>query len=157
MTRRFNSLSAAVLLLAALALISACGGDETAGSKSPGATPATNGEAAVDASASATGGVSGEIEAFVTSSDLSVGTQRFAFVLIRDGVPVSEEDVAVRFFKLKDESNPQMVGEGQIPWSPLGIPGLTASTAELTRRLLREHRVRRAWDLGRRLHDRART
>lgn len=132
MTRGSNPLLVAVVLLAALALIGACGGDDTAGSKSTGATPATNGDAAADASATATGGGSGELEAFVTSSDLAVGSQRFAFVLFKDGVPVSEEDVAVRFFKLKDESNPQLVGEGPIPWSPLGIPGLTASTAELT-------------------------
>lgn len=72
------------------------------------------------------------LEAVITSSDLAVGSQRFAFVVLENGAPVSEESIAVRFFKLKDESNPQLVGEGTIPFSPLGVPGLTTSGAELT-------------------------
>lgn len=73
----------------------------------------------------------GTIQAFITSTDLAVGQQRFAFVLLKNDIPVRAESVAVRFFKLKDESNPQLVGEGTIPWMSLGIDGLTSSTAEL--------------------------
>ena len=79
-----------------------------------------------------TGGGSGKIEAVITSSDLAVGQQRFAFVILKDGTPVSVQDIAVRFFKIKDEKNPQLVGEGTIPFSPLGVPGLTTSASELT-------------------------
>jgi hypothetical protein len=53
-------------------------------------------------------------------------------VLLRDDLPVSEDTVTVRFFKIMDERNPQLVGEGQIPFAPLGIPGLTTSGSELT-------------------------
>lgn len=74
----------------------------------------------------------GALEAVITSSDLAVGPQRFAFVLLQDDTPVSEEAISVRFFKIKDEKNPQLVGEGAIPFSPLGIPGLTTSGSELT-------------------------
>ena len=77
-------------------------------------------------------GSEGALEAIITSSDLAVGPQRFAFVLLRDDNPVSEESITVRFFKLKDEANPQLVGGGPIPFSPLGIPGLTTSGSELT-------------------------
>lgn len=77
-------------------------------------------------------GSAGGLQAIITSSDLAVGPQRFAVVLLQDDNPVSEESIAVRFFKLKDENNPQLVGEGAIPFSPLGIPGLTTSGSELT-------------------------
>lgn len=109
MTRSWTFSLPAVALLALLA--AACGGSGGDG---------------------ATGAGSGKIEAVITSSDLAVGQQRFAFVVLRDGTPVSDQEIAVRFFKLKDEKNPQLVGEGAIPFSPLGVPGLTTSASELT-------------------------
>lgn len=130
MTTQLNN---AVLLLAVVAALlgvgMACGGGDD---EVPNGSPAPPSALTGTAPPSAGPGGGQDLEAFVTSTDLSVGSQRFAFVLFEDGVPVSEDDVTVRFFKLKDESNPQLVGEGTIPWSPLGIPGLTASTAELT-------------------------
>lgn len=134
MITRLNRAFLLLALVAASLLVwAACGGgdDEGAGSTTTPPADLTTRPAAGTASATSAPGGS-QLEAFVTSSDLSVGSQRFAFVLFKDGVPVSENDVTVRFFKLKDESNPQLVGQGTIPWSPLGIPGLTASTAELT-------------------------
>lgn len=115
--RPLRLLAFAALPVLMLLLAVACGD----GGDSPGG-----------ASTSAPGGGEGELQAVITSSDLAVGAQRFAFVLLRDDNPVSEESIAVRFFKLKDENNPQLVGEGAIPFSPLGIPGLTTSGSELT-------------------------
>lgn len=94
-------------------LVAACGD----GGAEPGSSPGPANE--------------GQLEAVITSSDLAVGSQRFAFVLIKDDTPVSEEVIAVRFFKLKDENKPVLVGEGAIPYSPLGIPGLTTAGSEI--------------------------
>lgn len=114
MKRKYPWFLGSVATLSIL-LGAACGGDDADPAGSPG--PSTPGE--------------GTIQAFITSSDLAVGQQRFAFVLLEDDIPVRAESVAVRFFKLKDESSPQLVGEGTIPWMSLGIDGLTSSTAEL--------------------------
>jgi len=112
MTRRYSWLFGSIVTLAVLLGV-ACGDD----GEVPVGAPAASGD--------------GAIQAFITSSDLAVGNQRFAFVLLEDDVPIRAEAVSVRFFKVKDEANPQLVGEGVIPWMPLGIPGLTSSTAEL--------------------------
>lgn len=116
-TRPLRLLAFGALPILMLLLTVACGD----GNDSPSGT-----------TASAPSGGGGKLEAVITSSDLAVGAQRFAFVLLRDDNPVSEETIAVRFFKLKDQNNPQLVGEGAIPFSPLGIPGLTTSGSELT-------------------------
>jgi len=65
-------------------------------------------------------GDGGPFEAVITSADIAVGKQRFAFVLLKDNKPIREHDVTVRFFRLKDPQNPQLLGEGVIPWSPIG-------------------------------------
>jgi hypothetical protein len=116
MTRSLFRQLAAVPILFILLVAGACGdGDDV---EPTGTAQPTEGD--------------GELVAVITSSDLAVGPQRFAFVLLQDDNPVSAESIAVRFFKVKDESNPQLVGEGAIPFSPLGIPGLTTSGSELT-------------------------
>ena len=60
-------------------------------------------------------------EVAITSSDLAVGKQRFAFVALKDDVPITQETMHLRFFKIPPSGEPQLVGEGPIPWSPLGI------------------------------------
>lgn len=116
MTRHPVRMLSGIGVLLTLLIASACGdgsGSEPNGTSQPA-------------------GSEGEMQAVITSSDLAVGRQRFAFVLLQDENPISEESIAVRFFKLKDESNPQFVGEGAIPFAPLGVPGLTTSGSELT-------------------------
>lgn len=116
MSRNCARFTAGILALVATAVFTGCGdGNDPPGGSVP------------DSPAPA-----GEITAVITSSDLAVGQQRFAFVLLENDIPVSGLPVVVRFFKLKDENNPELVGEGVIPWVSLGIPGLTSSTAELS-------------------------
>lgn len=102
----------ATLLLSALPMLVACGD----GAQKPSPTTVSK----------------GSMQAIVTSSDLAVGPQRFAFVVLRDDVPVSADQITVRFFKIKDPKNPQLVGEGAVPFAPLGVPGLTTSGSDLT-------------------------
>jgi hypothetical protein len=116
MTRYPVRVLAGIAMLLTLVIAAACGDDSD--SEPTGTTQPA--------------GSQGDLVAVITSSDLAVGPQRFAFVLLQDDNPVSAESIAVRFFKVKDESNPQFVGEGTIPFSPLGIPGLTTSGSELT-------------------------
>lgn len=116
MTRYPVRMLAGMIMLLTLVVAAACG--DGSDSEPTGTTQPAGSE--------------GELQAVITSSDLAVGPQRFAFVLLQDDNPVSEDSIAVRFFKLKDENNPQLVGEGAIPFSPLGIPGLTTSGSELT-------------------------
>lgn len=126
MNRIRSLLTIGATIASILATATACG---DGGGSTPGepTSAATSGEPTASTESSP-----GEIVAVVTSSDLAVGPQWFAFVLLEDDVPVSEDVVSVRFFKLKDEANPELVGEGAIPFSPLGIPGLTTSGSELT-------------------------
>lgn len=55
----------------------------------------------------------------MANSDLAIGQQRLTFVVLRNDVPVTDTPAYVRFFKSAD-SRPQLVGEGAIPWVPLG-------------------------------------
>ncbi len=57
----------------------------------------------------------------ITSSDLAVGSQRFAFVALQDDKPVVGDPMFVRFFRVPAQGQPVLVGQAEIPWSPLGI------------------------------------
>lgn len=91
---------ASLLLFPLVASLAACGSD--------GAGDA-NGDSAT-----------GKYEVAVASSDLAVGPQRMSFVLIKDGEPVAEDVVYVRFFRLPKGASPELAGESAIPFSPLG-------------------------------------
>lgn len=99
---------AVALAPAALLFVAACG---------DGADTTPEGDSSATSS-----GTSGTLEVAITSADLAVGRQRFAFVPIEDGVPVTDVPFTVRFFKLGDDGNASVqVGQGTLPWSPLGV------------------------------------
>ncbi|MCC6266703.1 MAG: hypothetical protein IT300_03975 [Dehalococcoidia bacterium] len=89
-----------LLLLPLVALLVACGADG-AGEPDDDASP-------------------GKYEVAVASGDLAIGPQRMSFVLIKDGEPVAEEVVYVRFFRLPKGASPELAGESAIPFTPLG-------------------------------------
>jgi hypothetical protein len=62
----------------------------------------------------------------ITSSDLAVGKQRFAFVALQEDEPMGNEPMYVRFFKIPAKGQAALVGEAAIPWSPLGLEGSKA-------------------------------
>lgn len=89
-----------LLLIPILASLGACGSDD-AGAPTEDAGP-------------------GKYEVAVASGDLAVGPQRMSFVLIKDGKPVAEEVVYVRFFRLPKGASPELAGESAIPFTLLG-------------------------------------
>lgn len=99
--------SAAAATVAALAVLTAACGDGGGEDPSPTPSPATD-----------TG-----VQAVIGSSDLAVGKQRFSFVILKDDVPITEPSVYVRFFKLTGGSQ-ELVGEGPIPYEPVGTESL---------------------------------
>ncbi len=100
MPRSFR-LSTLLVFIAVLVLaVMGCGGSDTPGEREI----ATEG-----------------YEVSITSSDLAVGKQRFAFVVLRDGELITDKPVYIRFFKIGAGDQATLVGEGSIPWAPLGI------------------------------------
>ncbi len=89
-----------LFLFPVVASLAACGSDDA-------------GEPADDASP-------GKYDVAVASGDLAIGPQRMSFVLIKDGSPVAEPVVYVRFFRLPKGSSPELAGESAIPFTPLG-------------------------------------
>lgn len=61
----------------------------------------------------------------ITTSDLAVGKERFAFVLLKDDKPIDNETVYLRFFKVNPDGRSTLAGEGPIPWSPLSAKPTT--------------------------------
>lgn len=74
-----------------------------------------------DGSDGAGSATKGPFEVAITSADLAVGKQRFAFIALKDDVPITNETMYLRFFKIPPGGDAWLVGEGPIPWSPLGI------------------------------------
>lgn len=80
--------------------VSACAGDGAGRSTQPAKAP---------------------FDVAITSSDLAVGEQRFAFVALENDNPINNETMYLRFFKVPAKGSPSLVGEGPIPWSPLSV------------------------------------
>lgn len=99
--------SAVAATVAALAILTAACGDSGGEDPSPTTSPPTD----------------TTVQAVIGSSDLAVGKQRFSFVILKDDVPVTEPSVYVRFFKLTGDSQ-ELVGEGPIPYEPVGTESL---------------------------------
>ncbi len=70
--------------------------------------------------------------AVITSSDIAVGAQRFSFVILDGDVPVTDKPSYVRFFKVASPDRAQLVGEGAVPWSPLGAKEAAHGSGEHT-------------------------
>lgn len=71
------------------------------------------------APSAATANVAGKLTAVLATADLAVGPQRLSFVVLDGDVPVTDKSVYVRFFK-DASKQARVVGEGPIPWTPLG-------------------------------------
>ena len=64
----------------------------------------------------------GAFQVAIASSDHAVGQQRVAFALIKDGKPLEDQIVYVRFFRIDAAGGARVLGGTAIPWSPLGVP-----------------------------------
>ncbi len=75
---------------------------------------------------------SGARTAVIGSSDIAVGAQRFSFVILDGDVPVTDKPAYVRFFKVASADSAELVGEGAVPWSPLGASEAPHGSGEHT-------------------------
>jgi hypothetical protein len=67
------------------------------------------------------GGGQAPFQVAITSSDLAVGPQRFAFVALENDTPINNETMYLSFYRVAPNGTATLAGEGPIPWRPLSV------------------------------------
>ena len=133
MDRRPVSLLSLALMVAAVLLFAACGGDddtetptetaaETAATEPAATETAATEPAATETAATETASAT-LFNPVLTTADLAVGLQRVAFVPLQDGAPIEGEGETffVRIFKITGPSRAQVYASAQVDWRTLGV------------------------------------